>query len=157
MNYKKSWNLKSKKLQRSEDTSRASPLSVYSQKTTFGCLTSGRSKSPLSLHIAHVNKRNISFSSSGVWTLGLTLAGQVLYHLNHIPNPFCFGYYFWLLFFLCPGRPGPRSSHLGIPCTWGDRLTPPCPPFYWLRWGAPNVLTRLALYHGPPGLHLPSS
>jgi hypothetical protein len=30
----------------------------------------------------------------GAWTMGLVLARQVLYHLNHIPCPFCLSY-FW--------------------------------------------------------------
>jgi hypothetical protein len=37
------------------------------------------------------------FGGNGIWTHSLTFARQPLYHLNHIPSPFCFSYFF-------PGR-----------------------------------------------------
>jgi hypothetical protein len=51
--------------------------------------------------------------------------------------------WFLLLFFLVELRfelivldlPYPRSSNLCLPLSWDDRWVPPCPDFYWLKWG----------------------
>jgi hypothetical protein len=33
------------------------------------------------------------FGSTVVWTQGLPLGRQVIYHLSHVPSPFCFSYF----------------------------------------------------------------
>jgi hypothetical protein len=52
--------------------------------------------------------------------------------------------------FLYPGWPGQWSSYLCHLCSH----VPPCPLFYWLRWGLTNFLSELAFNHDPPDCHL---
>jgi hypothetical protein len=96
--------------------------------------------------------------STSVWTQGLALSRQVLYHLNHVPSPFfCFNYFSDRVSraFAC-GCLRPWSSYLCLLCNWDYRYDPPhlaC----WLRRGLANFFPRLALNCNPPDLCLPSS
>jgi hypothetical protein len=87
----------------------------------------------------------------GVWTQGLALARQVLYHSSQCPSSFCFSFFSdrMLCFFL--GWPGPWSSYLHLPCNLGCRCDP-LHPAYCLRWMFANFLPD----HNLPNVHLPS-
>jgi hypothetical protein len=59
-----------------------------------------RQISVCSLHFFHayiwnvcIHMHTFSFSHSRVWTSGLTLDKQALYHLSHTPTLFCFSYF----------------------------------------------------------------
>jgi hypothetical protein len=82
------------------------------------------------------------------------LARQVLNHLSHAPSSFCIvifqiesHFYTW----------AGMDHDPPIYRSWNDRGIPPCPAFYWLRWGLANFLSRLASNLDPPNVFLPSS
>jgi hypothetical protein len=86
--------------------------------------------------------------STGVWTQGLALARQGLYHLSHNPRPFIFKVE--PLAFAHEG-PVPQSSCLHFLCSWDDRHKPPHPAFFfWLRWFSLFCLGLASNHH----LHL---
>jgi hypothetical protein len=112
------------------------------------------------------------------WIQGLALARQELYHLNHDPRPFCFGYLFFL--YCCAGWgcimaltkvltmyqiyytscPAGLTHNAFIYPSCISVVTGECPSgpsFYWLRQGLMNTLPRLNLRSNPPGLCLLSS
>jgi hypothetical protein len=72
------------------------------------------------------------------WTRGLRFARQVFYHLSQAPSPFWFGYFWDRVSHLCLGQPGLWSFHLHFLSSWNDECVPPCPVFYWFRWGLEN-------------------
>jgi hypothetical protein len=49
-------------------------------------------------------------------------------------GPFCCSYFSYIILLLCPGQPGLQLSYLHFLCSWGNRCTPPCLAFFWLRW-----------------------
>jgi hypothetical protein len=89
-----------------------------------------------------------------VWTRGLILARQMLYHSNHILNLFCFNYFFGGSYILPRVHFGPWSSYLCLTHSLDCKCTPPCPD-NWLRWGFVNFLPGLASSHDSS--NLPSS
>jgi hypothetical protein len=82
------------------------------------------------------------FGGSGVWTQGLTFAGQVLYHWSKTLALFAFSYFCNRVLHFLLGPDGPWSSYLCLPCSWDDRCSQPHSA-YWLRWGLAKLLPWL--------------
>jgi hypothetical protein len=80
---------------------------------------------------------------------GLTLSKQVLYHLSH---PFCIGYFWDGVSFYAQTSLVRSPPFFVFPHVAGSAV-----PSYWLRWGLSNLLSKLALNHDPPNLHLLST
>jgi hypothetical protein len=75
----------------------------------------------------------VCFYSTGVWTQGLALAMQGLYHFSHSPSPFCLFIFQIKASDFCLVWPGSQSFYFCFPCSWDGQMWATTPSFYCLR------------------------
>jgi hypothetical protein len=98
---------------------------------------------------------SLNLGRTGIWTQGLALAWQVLYHLRHIASPFCSGSFWGRVSLFAWANLDHDTPVYGFQITRMTGVGPSAQSFL-LRWDGflQTFLYRLALNFKPPDLSL---